>query len=53
MVLPGAEGEPPVFSGALTGPIANLNAPSLSGSMADASRGVAIITAAIPDSRIS
>jgi hypothetical protein len=53
IVFPGAEGGPPSFSGALTGPIAKLNAPSVSGLMADASRGVATIAAAIADSRMS
>lgn len=53
IAFPGVEGGPPIFSGALTGPIANLNAPSVSGLMANASRGRAIITAPIPDSRRS
>jgi hypothetical protein len=42
------EGGPPGLSGALTGPIAVLYTPPVSASSADASVGLAIVTAPIP-----
>jgi hypothetical protein len=49
VVMP-LEGGPPGLSGALTGPIAVLYTPPVSASTADASIGLAIVTAPIPTS---